>query len=731
MRKLLLLIVLLAVAWIPVRGDVVAQDVESDAPYLYYYSDLLNAFVIERADGSDSRVFGAGLMPEETVHVDGPGWSPSGEWFAWTAARYSPAGYYGGLTAFRPFALNVDGQQRVTVLDDMYDAKLAWSSDGDWLLAAGALGDYDSLTTRPDVAVRLVDPATDQIVAESIIQTDEGYYYYSLVPDVVWTADNQYAIAYYQGDPYRPSHVFILDHQGNATHRQFDDNIVTQFLRIGLLAYPSPDEDALLLEDIATSQIQRLPETLLHISNVAWNQQGTWAGVLTVDCTACVTYWQPCEFSSWLLDAETMTFWPLDEFLSDRLDLARWHWRDFWSPDGNRALYQRSSTGAILHLNIQSPDMPEVMPVPDDVSWVWDSGIRVTFHYAQPDNLNTFIVADFSKASMFTQTTDDEQYLYSDGVRLSPDATHGAYIDGRTLLYDFVAQTRHELRPDGRSWQSNSGGQVRWHPDGQWFFTGENSSVAGGGGGPLWSGVVNVSGDINRDLALCGGLETTCIDWLPPQVNTNALPPGHPTPAIPEPERILHGTNWVGALNWSPDGRRLFFGGGWYYDDLDSWLWDVSNEEIIATYDLGIGVGIWNETVFWELDETMGYVPHVESSDSNVLWPAFSPDGRYYVEFDYSQTAVFLTKRDVLVHVIEPSWGMFHAISFTSDSRWLAAGGQYNRVQIIDTTTWQTERTLNTNSLTLAFSPDGQWLAVGSSWDIQLWDVETLVGDTP
>jgi hypothetical protein len=36
-----------------------------EVPYVYYYTNTLNAFVIERADGTDSRVIAQGLMPTD------------------------------------------------------------------------------------------------------------------------------------------------------------------------------------------------------------------------------------------------------------------------------------------------------------------------------------------------------------------------------------------------------------------------------------------------------------------------------------------------------------------------------------------------------------------------------------------------------------------------------------------------------------------------------------------
>ncbi len=54
---------------------------QARAPYLYYYSDVLNGFVIERADGTDSRVIAQGVMisPARAV-VQNTSWSASGKW---------------------------------------------------------------------------------------------------------------------------------------------------------------------------------------------------------------------------------------------------------------------------------------------------------------------------------------------------------------------------------------------------------------------------------------------------------------------------------------------------------------------------------------------------------------------------------------------------------------------------------------------------------------------------
>lgn len=61
-------LVLLALLAFPVG----AQD-DPLAPYLYYYSPLIGGFVIERADGSDSRAVGVGFS-DSVENVIGTPW---------------------------------------------------------------------------------------------------------------------------------------------------------------------------------------------------------------------------------------------------------------------------------------------------------------------------------------------------------------------------------------------------------------------------------------------------------------------------------------------------------------------------------------------------------------------------------------------------------------------------------------------------------------------------------
>jgi hypothetical protein len=58
---LILLLLLIFIGW----GVARAQD--PDAPFLFYYDDELNSFVLERADGHDYRLFLADTLPDNAA----------------------------------------------------------------------------------------------------------------------------------------------------------------------------------------------------------------------------------------------------------------------------------------------------------------------------------------------------------------------------------------------------------------------------------------------------------------------------------------------------------------------------------------------------------------------------------------------------------------------------------------------------------------------------------------
>jgi hypothetical protein len=137
---------------------------QSDAPYIYYYSDLLKAWVIERADGTDGRVIGQGLSGDLNLYED-INWSSSGRWMSWRAAMLGPY----SISGYQRWAVRTDGSKSITQLSNLSGAlySLTWSPTED-LLAAN----YVELSyPRFIIHVFIIDPETDSIVASTIVES--------------------------------------------------------------------------------------------------------------------------------------------------------------------------------------------------------------------------------------------------------------------------------------------------------------------------------------------------------------------------------------------------------------------------------------------------------------------------------------------------------------------------------------------------------------------------------
>jgi hypothetical protein len=87
-RTLQLVLVAASLAVFP-ACRVLRLQADSEVPFIDYYSASASAFIVERADGKDSQILTAFTPPpawenSQPMVVVGPGWSPSGNWLAWT-----------------------------------------------------------------------------------------------------------------------------------------------------------------------------------------------------------------------------------------------------------------------------------------------------------------------------------------------------------------------------------------------------------------------------------------------------------------------------------------------------------------------------------------------------------------------------------------------------------------------------------------------------------------------
>src|SRR5690606_29172202 len=111
-------------------------------PYLYYYSRMLGGIIIERADGTDSRHIAADVIPPNMTGLGGPGWSPSGKYFAAYQVSY---GVYTGSRG-NPYIINAQGEALSSWISLVATTiQMQWSPAGeDILLIIGKYEDYIS-----------------------------------------------------------------------------------------------------------------------------------------------------------------------------------------------------------------------------------------------------------------------------------------------------------------------------------------------------------------------------------------------------------------------------------------------------------------------------------------------------------------------------------------------------------------------------------------------------------
>ncbi len=153
------------------------------APYIYYHSTVLNGIVIERADGSDSRVIGTSLMPEEHVRINmRTGWSATGEWLAWTSAVYE---LHHRVLSYA-WIVSTDGMRRIRLLDDVAGIwYMQWSPMGDYLFII----QNDSIPGfgQEDLDAYLIDVQNEEIITHF----SDFYLEAPLETPEFWSADGQ------------------------------------------------------------------------------------------------------------------------------------------------------------------------------------------------------------------------------------------------------------------------------------------------------------------------------------------------------------------------------------------------------------------------------------------------------------------------------------------------------------------------------------------------------------
>ncbi|MBA3870111.1 MAG: hypothetical protein H0X30_13280, partial [Anaerolineae bacterium] len=182
---------------------------DSAPPYLYYYSQLLGGLIIERADGTDSRQIAADVIPPNLSGLAGPGWSPSGKYFA---------AYPYGSRSNTPYLIDLKGQPIATWLDQVSRSMMEWSPTREDILMV--IGDFNKAYKQNNLGsfIWLIDAEHDRVLAEFGMNMTVLAYSMS---DITWDTAHQQIVFYLASDIYNvDDHFRVTMHFDGTTLRE-------------------------------------------------------------------------------------------------------------------------------------------------------------------------------------------------------------------------------------------------------------------------------------------------------------------------------------------------------------------------------------------------------------------------------------------------------------------------------------------------------------------------------
>ncbi len=728
-RRVVLIIVLLLLNFggMPVR----AQTTQA-APYLYYFSDKQKAFVIERADGTDTRLLGAGLMTLTTsddiapfaFQISGPGWSPSGKWFAWTAAQVS----YSNQSGDKPYIISADGTHRVTVLDNLDNARIFWAPHYDRLLVVSQVHGDKEYTQTLHTFIALVNPTTNTLtVLKNEFSID---YYNTLYPNITWTSQGTGVIEYNASSPdsltVTRKEFTVVDSTGQVRDKTFDhvllsdDYGLTPIVSVtGNIAYTRAD--TLVVENVITGQAHSLSRPTSKSLSIRWSPDGRY-GLLLGD-------------GVWLIEPEANTL----RLIQKKYVLPNWtdqKPRPIWAPDSKQALF--ISSEKLYHLSADTDQLTTLdinaSDNTSDLMWRWTADSQALLGSISGDADKHYFVYKYDQKNGITQQIDLGDKVNAP-FDVSTEGRYIAYMADGAVIYDTQNGNTRPIRPDANSYRSIDDGEVAWGSSSDWFLIFDDAIVASGGYF-RYLDVTRADGFGRRDLSYAVEPTANTFNWLPPQVKPEMLAPVLKKPLQFVPKQVLHSTNWSTALSWSPDGKQIA--------GIDDSLLDAGP---ITTWNLTTGgalqlpapKGTYSSPQFkWTRTTDGSYTPTLMSL-TTTPWMvgrfimAISPDGRQVFAYEDNSnpqgnpTGVHDVTTGKLIQPLGYEFLSYTSASYSPDGHLLVVGTPNESPQIYDTRTWQSVATLPHAAPGVAFSPDGRQLAITASWDVEIYDVSDLI----
>ncbi len=613
--RLLKVFLFLLLAVVPITS---AQN--EPTPYLYYYASTIDALVIERADGTDSRIIGHGLADDS-----GAGWSPSGEWYA--SVRNEQA-----------HLIHVSGQNHWSLPREL-GYGLRWSPTEDLLfITRGAPFNY-STGEHGATQFTLLDANTRAIIRQFEVYVEES----SRLTGFYWSPDGQYIGFYYGNYDARlgdDRNYFVrVSRSGEVVEEELtplpalDGSPaygMVHWTPQGWIAHTNHEETQLILDHPASGErfMVDLPLEVTEYPNftrthsLIWSPHGDYA--LYYDARP----YPRMGYMLWLLSIPDRSLTPIASHVryaayynpTESLHgvfSAPYSIANSWSPDGSMVLFQRRARGRFSLLKVADGSITHLPPVElsDDlrfgvnVRWLPDSQ---TIHFqgeARDSQLQSYDLA----TSLMTVI---EEIPTIEATVRSPD---GRYLVDRGLETTSLDTWNNIAYPlPVHSATTNGRAVFRWHSDSNWLITADTRCASDCWYTPDLLGVVSADGAVWRELVNCDA-GNLCGDWLPDQVDVAKLPPGSAQSVIPAPVAVDYNVEFAwGKPETSPYYMTCLVPGGYTIllrnSATDEIVFVLNNEHpcqewlILSTEadfspDGRLLLLFWNDATLWDIQE--------------------------------------------------------------------------------------------------------------------------------
>ncbi|MEP7288486.1 MAG: hypothetical protein ABI947_22265 [Chloroflexota bacterium] len=656
----------------------------------------------------------------DVSHVEGPGWSPSGKWFAWTAQELAKTEAQSVLWE-RSFLIRSDGAYRSAQIDNITSPKMQWSPHDDVLLVTSQLPNYDTKNQYFGIRtfVALVDP--NRNVTLTLKNSSEEGEFGGEGLNSMWL-DDQFIV---ENSNHLSGDLFIIGDKAGHLVEKTVTGVISQLAdiddvhptdnayrisvsSIGNVAYRT--DSALVVENLLTGKRLTFPPLSDKDMNIQWSPDGRY-GLLFGSHVSLLSLenGQLKQFETGVLPSPTCGL-P----------------QPLWSPNSQHALFVIQDV--LYHLSSDTAKLELLSTSNPCTSWSWQENAQALLY---DHNGTKAFVEDFATGSQSTVFSGQAETAIWE-PEISPDKHYLMYMAGGTAIYDLQTRQTRLLSPASASWMAGGNGEVIWNKDSKWALTFLSGLVAGGGYCCRHLGVARADGSLQRDLSFIEEyVSPIALNWLPDQVNPSMLPTPQKQALFPKPNQSLYGTDWSFQLVWSPDSKNLLSsGGGETNSNTSILMWNIATGKSTVAFPQSAD----NSIPIWGKNEAGNYLPKVVTNkispwDSRRIL-ATSPNGRQIV-VDNTLADPYSSVYDAvsykLIYRLEPKFQDIYSASYSPDGQYLAIGSPFYPAQIWDTTTWQIVATLRDPAPAVAFSPDGHYLAASNSWNIDIWNLKDVL----